>query len=97
MTQKDVKKRVVSARRVKSKLPASFWTEGISFYLDGAPFVHKSNLLDQARCSNVMIWRKRSEGLKLQCTTKGKKTDSERSVAHVIVAIAHKPDVVLVH
>ena len=95
MTQKDVKKRVAFARRVKSKLPASFWTEGISFYLDGALFEHKSNPLDQARCSNAMIWRKRYEGLKLQYTTKGKKTGSRGNVAHFIVAIAHKSGVVL--
>ena len=42
-----------------------------------------------------MIWRKRSEGLKLQCTTKRKKTGSEGSKAHFIVAIAHKSGVVL--
>ena len=57
--------------------------------------MHKSNLLDQARCSNAMIWRKRSEVLKLQCTTKGKKTGSGESVAHFILAIAHKSGVVL--
>ena len=88
MTQKDVKKRV-------PKLPASAWTEGISFYLDGASIVQKTNLLDQASCSHAMIWRKRSEGLKLQCTTKVKKAGSGGSVAHSIVAIAHKSGVVL--
>ena len=95
MTQKDVKKRVAYAWRVKSKLPASFWTEGISFYLDGASFVHKSIPLDQARCSSAMIWSKKSEGLKLQCTTKGKKTGWGGKCGNIIVAIAHKNGVVL--
>ena len=46
MTQEDVKKRVAFARRINSKLPAIFWTKGISFYLDGASFVHENNPLD---------------------------------------------------
>ena len=57
--------------------------------------MHKANPLDQARYSQAMIWRKKSEGLKLQCTTKAKKTGSGGSVAHCIVAITHKRGAIL--
>ena len=95
MTETDLKKRVAFARIMKSSYPNTFWTEDVSFYLDGTSFVFKSNPCDQARCSKSKAWRKRSEGLSPLCTAKGKKEGSGGKVAHFIVAIAYKKGVVL--
>jgi len=38
----DLTKRYKFAKKAK-ELPATFWKEGISFYLDGVSFVHKTN------------------------------------------------------
>ena len=50
------------ARTVKKTLPENFWTDGVSFCLDGISFAHKTNPRDQARSTKSMAWRKRGEG-----------------------------------
>jgi transposase len=95
MSRKDIKDRLNFARKVKKTLPADFWTSGISFYLDGTSFVHKTNPNDQAKSQKSMVWRKRSEGLNPNCTSKGKKAGSGGRMANFIVAIAYGKGVVL--
>ena len=47
-----------------------------NFYLDGTSFQHKFNPKDQARTPHGREWRKPSEGLKKDCTSKGAKVGS---------------------
>ena len=42
-------------------------------YLDGKGFVYKCNPIGQARAPKARAWRKKGEGLDLNCTAKGKK------------------------
>ena len=67
MTRKDVVRRYRFAYKIRRLLPMNFLERGISFYFDGTPFVHKTNPFDQARATQSMAWRRKSEGL----TSKG--------------------------
>ena len=95
LSRKDIKIRLWYARKVKRLLPNDFWTNGISFYLDGTSFTHKCNPCDQAKSRRSMVWRKKCEGLKLGCTYKGKKAGTGGRMAHFIVAIAYRKGVML--
>ena len=88
LTVEDLSKRLAFARKCK-KLPASVWTEGISFYLDGTGWVHKTDPCKTARTSRTRTWKKRGESLTKDCLAKGKKEGVAGKVAHFIVAIAH--------
>ena len=77
------------ARKVKRILSRDFWTNGIGFYFDGASWTHKTNPCDQARSTTAMVWRKKSEGLALKCTAKGKKEGSGGKMVKVFEAIAY--------
>ena len=94
MTRKDVVRRYRFACKIRKLLPINFWERGISFYFDGTSFVHKTNPFDQARATQSMAWRRKSEGLALNCTTKGKKAGVEGRTAHFFVAIAYGKGVV---
>ena len=59
--------------------------------------MHKTNPLDQARATKTMAWRKRGEGLALNCTSKGKKAGVEGKTAHFFVSIAHGKGVISCH
>ena len=72
LSPEDLNIKLKLANRYK-KLPTNFWTEGISFYLDGTSWVHKSNPPSHAKTLGVKTWRKRSQGLKPVCCAKGKK------------------------
>ena len=48
----------------------------------------KTNPFDQARSTTAVTWRKKSEGLTLKCTTKGK-MGSGSKIMKVLVAIVH--------
>ena len=89
MSTADLKARLKFARKAKYSLPQDIWTDGISFYLDGTSFVHKTNPCDQACSTKAMAWRKRSEGLSVQCTCKGKKEGTGGRMANFMVAIAY--------
>ena len=72
LTAKDRKNRVKFARKLINRLYSSeFWTEGISFYLDGVGFVHKCNPNYAARTNSNMAYRLKNEGLEM--TAKGRK------------------------
>lgn len=92
----DLKKRLIFARRCK-KLPNNFWTEGISFYLDGTGWVHKTNPCSHASTYRTRTWRKRGEGLKRECCAKGKKEGTGGRMAKFMVAIAHGRGVIKCH
>ena len=93
MTKLDLKKRVKFARNVQRHNP-KLWTEGISFYLDGVGFVHKTNPRDEAMAPKGMAWRQRSEGLEPGYTAKGKKEGVNGRVAKYIVCISYKKGVI---
>ena len=95
LTQKDLKVRLAFARKVRRKLNPNIWTHGICFYLDGVSFTHKYNPSDQARAPKTTAWRRRNEGLKYKCTTKGSHEGTGGKVAHFIAAIAHGKGMVL--
>ena len=67
MRKDDLKKRLDFAKYCKNNYPANFWTDHVSFYLDGTGFAYKTNPLDQAKAPKGRTWRKKSEGLKLPC------------------------------
>ena len=94
LTRKDLVLRHKFALKISRRLPANFWKEGISFYLDGVAFTHKYNPSDQARSTRSMAWRKKCEGLSLNCTAKGSKAGTGGKMAHFIVAIAYGHGVV---
>ena len=73
------------------------WTDEINLYLDGTSFQHKFNPKDQARGPHGREWRKPSEGLKKDCTSKGAKVGSGGRVAHFIVPISYKSGTVAYH
>ena len=93
MTKADLKKRKTFARRVKG-VNNNLWTDGISFYLDGVGFVHKTNPRDEAMSPSGMAWRRRSEGLDPGFTGKGKKEGVNGKVAKFIVAISYGKGVI---
>jgi hypothetical protein len=91
---KDLKSRARFCRKIKKKqLGEEFWRTGISFYLDGKGFQYKSNPYDQARAPGAREWRKRGEGLKFNCTAKGKKEGSIN--VNFMVGISYGKGVVL--
>ena len=95
LSQKDLLLRLKFCKKVKRTLSGKLWQEGISFYLDGTGFAHKTNPYDQARATKSMVWRKRDEGLSVKCTTKGSHEGSGGKVANFFVAIAYGKGVVL--
>lgn len=94
LTKTDLKERIKFANKVTRLLRDDFWTKGISFYLDGVGFTHKYNPLNDARTTKTMSWRKSSEGLIRECTTRGKKEGSAGRIAKFVVAIAHNKGVI---
>ena len=56
LTKNDLKLRLKFARKVRRKLSANYWEEGVGFYLDGANFTHKINPFGQARAPRAMAW-----------------------------------------
>ena len=94
MNQADLNKRMTFCRMVKRlQLKEDFWKSGISLYLDGKGFEHKTNPHDQARAPRCREWRKPGEGLSLGCVAKGKKEGCRN--ANYMVAISYGKGVVL--
>ena len=98
LTPDDCDKRLKFAKSiVKRKLPETFWTEGIAFYIDGVSFVHKTNPSSYAKSTRTRSWRKKNEGLSIHCTAKAKKEGTGGSVAKFMVAMAYGKGVIGVH
>lgn len=95
LSDKDVKKRLFFARKIKKERPTDFWKRDICFYLDGVSFYHKYNPFDQARATSGRIWRKKNEGLAQYCTAKGSHEGSGGRVVHFFVAISYRRGVIL--
>ena len=55
LSKLDTTLRLNFARKVIRNYDENLWTEGISFYLDGKSFVHKTNPLDQARVPSARL------------------------------------------
>ena len=94
LTARDLRRRYQFACKIKRLLPSNFWERGVSFYFDATSFVHKTNPFDQARATKTMAWRKKGEGLALNCTSKGKKAGVEGKTAHFFVSIAYGEGVI---
>ena len=86
----DLKTRLSFAKWCKRDLPENFWTEHLSFFLDGTGFAHKSN-----PCEQACTWRKISEGLALGCTSKGRKEGTGGKVLKLVVAISYGKGVII--
>jgi len=95
LTPKDRLLRLRFAKTTIKEKPRNFWTDHVAMYLDGTSFAYKGNPHDQARSPRSMAWRKRSEGLALNCTSKGKKTGTGGKTAAFMVGIAYDAGVVL--
>ena len=94
LTVKDLKDRLRFAKKY-IKRPASFWTDGVAFFLDAVAFVHKTNPLDQARAPKSRVYRQPSEGLTRGCTAKGMKEGSGGKYVRLVVAITHGKGVLI--
>ena len=51
------------AKDIKKYYDDELWSPGICFYLDAKYFIHKTNLMDQARAPKIFVWRKKNERL----------------------------------
>ena len=91
----DLKTRLSFAKWCKKDLPENFWTEHLSFLLDGTGFAHKSNPCEQARATKGRTWRKISEGLALGCTSKGRKEGTGGKVLKLMMAISYGKGVII--
>ena len=94
LTDKDKKTRIKYARNMISKLKEEpdFYSNHVSFYLDGVSFVHKCNPQLEAQSPKSRAWRKPGEGLKI--TSKGSKDLPGGRRVHLIVAIAYGKGVI---
>ena len=72
-------------------------TKNVNFYLDGTGFTHKHNPHDEARSTETIAWRRKSEGLNPLCTTKSKRAGTGGRMAHFMVALSLGHGVVLCH
>ena len=96
LSKEDLKKRLRFARKCK-RVPDNVWTEGISFYLDGTGWVHKTNPSKNARTARTRTWKKKGEALKRENTAKGKKEGVGGRMARFMVAIAYGKGVIGCH
>ena len=81
----DARTRMLFARKVKRIPSRDVWTNDVGIYFDGISWTHKTNPFDQARSTTAVAWRKKSEGLTLKCTTKGKKGSGSKLVKVLVV------------
>ena len=96
LLQDDLKRGLKFSRKCQ-KLPETFWKEGISFYLDGTGWVHKTNPSCHARTDRTRTWKRRGESLRRHCTAKGKKEGVGGKMARFMVAIAYKKGIIKCH
>ena len=91
----DLPKRLQFAKKVLKYYDPTLWTNDICFYLDGKSFIHKLHPQDQARAPGARIWRRKDEGLNLDCTAKAKKSKTGSRLANFFVAISYQKGVIL--
>ena len=95
LSSRDLGIRFKFAKKVRKRLNPSVWTKELFFYLDGVGFTHKYNPHDQSLTPRTMTWRKASDGLSFNKTSKGSHEGSGGRTAHFIVAIAFNKGVIL--
>ena len=96
LLKSDLSARLKFARKCK-RLPSTFWSDGISFYLDGTGWVHKTNPCTHARTNRTRTWKKSGESLQRHCTAKGRKEGVCGKMAKFMVAISHNKGVIKCH
>ena len=96
LSKVDCLKRLRFARKC-DKMPADTWTKGISFYLDGTGWVHKTNPSQNAKTARTRTWKKPGESLSPCCLAKGKKEGVNGKQAKFMVAIAYGKGVIGCH
>ena len=96
LSREDLQTRLKFAKMCARK-PDHVWTEGISFYLDGTGWVHKTDPSRNARTSRTRTWKKSGEALKRENLAKGKKEGVGGKMAKFMVAIAYGKGVIGCH
>lgn len=89
----DLHKRLKFARKCSRRLLPSFWQRGVSMYIDGVGFEWKTNPTTSVSGTRAMGWRKRSQGLDVNQTAKGKKEGKKN--AYFYVGISYTKGVVM--
>ena len=59
LTDKDLKKRLKFAQKIKREYNDNLWTEQSAFFLDAVSFIHKVNPADQARAPQAASGEKK--------------------------------------
>jgi len=95
LSQNDLKTRKKFAQQCLSDHTEDYWMNDIAFYLDAVSFVYKTNPMDQATKPRGRVYRRRSEGLKLNCTSKGQKEGTGGKHARFVVAISYQKGVLI--
>ena len=93
LSDKDLKRRLQFARNMLKNHQENVWTKHVCFYLDASSFVHKTNPFSQARAPGAKVWRKKNDGLCIDCTSKGKKAGIGGKIAHFMVCISYRKGV----
>ena len=88
LLKEDLVKRYNFAKKCK-RLDGNFWKSGVSFYLDGVSFVHKTNPTVSARTSRTRTWMRKGDSLARHCTAKGKKEGVQGRTASFMCAISY--------
>jgi len=91
----DLKTRLSFAKWCKKNLPENYWTEHLSFFLDGTGFAHKSNPCEQACATKERTWENISERLTLGYTSTAQKERTVRKVLKLMVAISYGKAVII--
>lgn len=97
LSESDCQKRLKFAKKMKKEYPANVWTHEMAFYLDGVSFTYKRRPKDQALAPRGRVWRKKSEGLKRGCTSKGSKEGTGGKLVKLIVATSYDKGVIEVY
>lgn len=94
LSLKDHKKRLSYCNKARTmQLGEEFWTQHVSFYLDGKGFQHKMNPFESAKAPRAREWRTTKQGLDYGCVAKGSKEGTRN--ANFIVAMSYSKGVVL--
>ena len=93
LLRSDLKKRLKFTRRCSRHCLPTFWKRGISMYIDGVGFEWKTNPNKSVAGTRAMGWRKRTQGLDINQTAKGKKEGKKN--AYFYVGISYNKGVVM--
>ena len=94
LSRVDLKRRYNLAKEILKEYHKELWTNKIAFYFDCKSFKFKTNPKDQATVPGCRVWRRKNEGLNLNCTGKGANIGSGGKTVHFVVAISYKNGVI---